>query len=53
MPETTTTCERCKQVGEPITGTGQGTLADLGRSRDSFPSIFLFFLAIGEEGMEA
>lgn len=50
MPETTTTCERCEQVAEPITGTGLGILADLGRS---FSSIFLLFLAAGGGENEA
>lgn len=36
-PETRANCEKCERVREPITGTGQGSLADLSRRRDGFP----------------
>ena len=43
-PKTRANCEKCEQVREPITRTGQGSLADLSRSRDGppFPSSFSF-----------
>lgn len=45
IPKTRANCEKCEQVREPITGTGQGSLADLSRSRDGppFPSSFSFW----------
>lgn len=37
-------------MGEPITGTSQSALADLGGNRDGILSMFLFFPAVGGGG---